>query len=109
MPHEHHRNGDSPSIDSGLAALVMLARFHNVAASPEQLAHEFANDNGKFSTIEILQAAKRLGLKASSVRSSLPRLPHTPLPAVAAANDGSFFLIAKVDDNKTLVHSPTAR
>ncbi|MBD9428158.1 hypothetical protein IB232_23050, partial [Pseudomonas sp. PDM15] len=37
-------SGPTPEVDTGLACLVMLARFHNVAASSEQLAHEFAED-----------------------------------------------------------------
>ncbi|MBB6343174.1 ABC-type bacteriocin/lantibiotic exporter with double-glycine peptidase domain, partial [Pseudomonas fluvialis] len=39
--------------DTGLACLVMLARFHNVAASPEQLAHEFAADGRALSTPDL--------------------------------------------------------
>ena len=37
---------EPPALDSGLACLVMLARFHQVAASPEQLAHEFIPTGG---------------------------------------------------------------
>ena len=59
-----------PQIDSGLACLVMLARFHNVAASPEQLTHEYAEDGRLFGRAEMLLAAKKLGLKAKSARSS---------------------------------------
>ncbi|MBB6341632.1 ABC-type bacteriocin/lantibiotic exporter with double-glycine peptidase domain, partial [Pseudomonas fluvialis] len=45
--------GQSPAVDTGLACLVMLARFHNVAASPEQLAHEFAADGRALSTPDL--------------------------------------------------------
>ncbi|NQD94918.1 type I secretion system permease/ATPase, partial [Pseudomonas sp. CrR25] len=83
---------EHPSLDSGLACLVMLARFHNVAASPEQLTHEFAEDGRLFGRAELLLAAKRLGLKAKSARSSLARLSHTPLPAIATDGDGRFFI-----------------
>ena len=47
MVHDQHPESAIPAeVDSGLACLVMLARFHNVAASPEQLAHEYL-DNGR--------------------------------------------------------------
>lgn len=95
--------------DTGLACLVMLARFHNVAASPEQLAHELA-DNGKpFARSEILLAAKQLGLKASLARSNLDRLSQTPLPAIAVDQAGGFFIIARIDDGKALIHDPQAQ
>lgn len=94
--------------DTGLASLVMLARFHNVAASPEQLAHEFAEDGRVFGRAELLLAAKKLGLKAKSARSSLDRLSHVPLPAIGADSDGRFFIIARIDEAKSqvLIHDP---
>ena len=96
-------------LDTGLACLVMLARFHNVAASAEQLTHEYAEDGRLFSRAEILLAAKKLGLKAKFARSSRSRLSHTPLPAIASDNDGRFFIIARLDDGKVLIHDPQAQ
>ncbi|MGH8354736.1 MAG: ABC transporter transmembrane domain-containing protein, partial [Pseudomonas sp.] len=95
--------------DTGLACLVMLARFHNLAASPEQLAHEFAEDGRRFGQAELLLAAKRLGLKAKSVRSTVERLAQTPLPAIAADRAGRVFIIARLDDGKALIHDPLAQ
>ncbi|WP_233356641.1 type I secretion system permease/ATPase [Pseudomonas mangrovi] len=84
----------------------MLARFHNVAASAEQLQHEFAADGMVFSQVELLLAARHLGLKAKPVRTNLARLTHTPLPAIAKARDGRFFIIARLDEGKELIHDP---
>ncbi|MBB1520841.1 type I secretion system permease/ATPase [Aquipseudomonas guryensis] len=109
MSDEPQGSGAQPEVDSGLACLVMLARFHNVAASPEQLAHEFAEDGRPFGRPELLLAAKQLGLKAKSVRSKLERLAHVPLPAIATAHDGRFFIIARLDDGKALIHDPQAQ
>lgn len=109
MTDVHPGMGATPSVDSGLACLVMLARFHNVAASPEQLTHEYAEDGRMFGRTEVLLAAKKLGLKAKSARSSLSRLSHTPLPAIAADGDGRFFIIARLDDGKALIHDPQAQ
>ncbi|MDA7088638.1 type I secretion system permease/ATPase [Pseudomonas sp. SA3-5] len=97
--------GDQP-LDTGLACLVMLARFHNVAASPEQLAHEFAEDGRQFGRGELLMAARKLGLKAKAARSKLERLALIPLPALAVAKDGRFFIIARLDEGKALIHDP---
>lgn len=96
----------SLSLDSGLACLVMMARFHNVAASSEQLAHEFAHSNGCVSQSDLLLAARRLGLKAKSAKCRLDRLERTPLPAIAADSQGGFFIIARIDQGKALIHDP---
>ena len=109
MVDKTHGPGTWPESDTGLACLVMLARFHNVAASPEQLVHEFAEDGRHFSRAELLLSAKKLGLKAKSTRSSLSRLDTTPLPAIAADHEGSFFIIARFDEGKVLIHDPRAQ
>ena len=93
--------------DSGLACLVMLARFHGVAAEPAQLAHEFG-DGRPFGLAEILLAAKSLGLKAKPARAGLERLPTTPLPALALDREGGFFILAKADAEQALIHDPAA-
>jgi subfamily B ATP-binding cassette protein HlyB/CyaB len=98
--------GAAPVVDTGLVCLVMLARFHNVAASPEQLAHEFTEQGHCFGKAELLLAAKQLGLKAKLAKSAVARLSTTPLPAIARANDGGFFIIARLDDDKVLIQDP---
>lgn len=95
--------------DSGLACLVMLARFHGIAASPQQLAHEYAQSGHSFGKAEILLAARALGLKAKPARSLAERLPHCPLPAIALDHDGHFFIIARIDGDKALIHDPVAQ
>jgi len=96
----------TPNVDSGLTCLAMLARFHNIAVSPEQLIHEFSPQGHPFGKAEILLASRHLGLKAKSIKTTVERLSNTPLPAIACAIDGRFFIIARVDHGKTLIHDP---
>ncbi len=101
---------DSPSvdatIDTGLASLVMLARFHHLAAEPAQLQHEFCAPSQQFGVPQILLAAKRLGLKAKRVATGFARLALTPLPAIAEDGQGGFFIIARVDGEQVLIQDP---
>jgi subfamily B ATP-binding cassette protein HlyB/CyaB len=92
--------------DTGLIGLVMLARFHNIAADADQLAHDFREPGRGFGIPQILLAAKQLGLKARQVRTDLSRLPQTPLPALAVDLDGHFFILARVDGDQILIHDP---
>lgn len=96
----------SNEIDSGLACLVMVARFHGLAADAAQLTHEFKESGKPFSAFEVLLAAKKLGMQAKQVRIRLSRLSHTPLPAVAMGTDGEFFVIARADEARVLIHDP---
>ena len=97
---------NAKSIDSGLACLVMLSRFHNVAVSPEQLLHTHATPGEKFSSLTILRVFSQLGLKAKHRNINLNRLQHTPLPAIAVDNLGEYFIIARVEDQRVLVQDP---
>ncbi|MDH1630273.1 type I secretion system permease/ATPase [Pseudomonas mosselii] len=100
-----HRTGTP---DTGLICLLMLARYHNVAASGEQLAHEFTDGQQAFATPQLLLASRKLGLKAKRVETRPERLAQTPLPAIAADREGGFFIIARMDQGKVLIQDPRA-
>jgi subfamily B ATP-binding cassette protein HlyB/CyaB len=89
---------DKPvSLDTGLAALIVLLRFHGIAAEAEQVRHQLAIGTG-IGVLDMLRYAKSCGLKARQRMSSWPRLAKTPLPALASSHNGDFFIIAKVDE-----------
>ncbi len=92
--------------DTGIICLIMMARLHGVAADPDQLAHEFKFDRKPFSAVDILHAAKKLGLIARRVRPAPDRLSTTPLPAIACDHEGGFFIVAQYDKDKVLIHDP---
>ncbi|WP_066548957.1 MULTISPECIES: type I secretion system permease/ATPase [unclassified Sphingomonas] len=81
--------------DSGLIALMQLLAFLQVRVDPEQILHERGQGLAPFHADDILRAAKRLGVKARTIMSTPAKLPHMPLPAIAEARDGEFFLIAR--------------
>jgi subfamily B ATP-binding cassette protein HlyB/CyaB len=89
---------------TGLLAFVMLARFLGVPADAEQIQHRLGTRT--IGTIEMLRAARQLGLKARVRETSFVRLLQTPLPGVAVMRDGHFLLIAKAAEDKVLVQSP---
>ena len=88
---------------SGLAAMVLLLRFHGIGADPAQIRHRFGDD---FGIPEMLRCAKEFGLKARSYRSSWPRLLKTPLPGIAVLRDGTYLLLGKVSKDQVLVQNP---
>lgn len=100
-------SGTAP--DSGLLSLVLLARFHGVAADPDQLRHEFAVSGQGFGRDEILFGARRFGLKVKRVRTRVDRLDQTPLPAIAQDVEGRFFIVARVEGDQALIQDPGDR
>ena len=67
-----------------LQALCTIARLHQIAADPLNLAHQLGLSASQSASIpDLLQAASILGLQAKLVRTRADRLALTPLPALA--------------------------
>ena len=88
--------------DAGLAALVVIARFHGLTADPGQLRHE-AGIEGALDEKELVLAARRIGLKARAVKLQPARLARQPLPALVIDSRGQHFVLAGVDGERLLI------
>jgi len=94
---------DDAGARTGLVALCVLARLHQVSADPAQLAHQLGlAPSHRIGEREILLAAKHLGLKAKPSRSSAERLTLAALPALARLNDGRWVVLAQCDGQRVL-------
>jgi subfamily B ATP-binding cassette protein HlyB/CyaB len=111
---EGSREGGPPTLAlAPLEALCTIARFHQVAADASLLAHQLGLTHSEpITTATLLQAAKQLGLKAKSSRTTPERLSLTPLPALAVLRneDGSerFVILAQCDAQRVLLQDPAA-
>jgi subfamily B ATP-binding cassette protein HlyB/CyaB len=95
---------DNPApTESGLAALVLLLRFHGIGADPEQIRHRIGVEIG---VPEMLRCAKEFGLKARAYQSNWQRLTKTPLPGIAVLRDGRYLLLGKASEGQVLVQNP---
>jgi subfamily B ATP-binding cassette protein HlyB/CyaB len=93
------RDVTPPPADSGLICLVMLARFHGIAIDADQIAHQYrANDY--LTEQELLLAARSLKLHARSMSPRPERLPRLPLPGILLMLDGTFTILAKIEDKQ---------
>ena len=90
--------------ETGIDALVLMLRFHELAVDPAQIRHRYANV--PFGISEILRCAKELKLKARSVVADWDRLAKTALPALAECRDGGFLMLAKIVGDKALIQDP---
>lgn len=90
----------------------MVARLHHVAADAATLAHQLGlSDYDALKVEDLLHAAKCLGLKAKRSRTTVERLLHTPLPALALlrTNDDNLrvVIVAQCDGRRVLLQDPT--
>lgn len=98
---------DPISKRTGLPGLCALARFHQIAADPQTLAHQLGWSSQQVgSPADLLVAALHLGLKAKWVQVKAERLAATPLPALAWLGPqvtGRAVVLAQTDGQKLLV------
>ncbi len=93
-------------VDTGLLCLVMVAGYHGLSVDPGQLKHTLALGLEGMETIDILSAARELGLKAKEAQVSYDRLSRLPKPAIASMEDRKFIVLAKSDGDKILAFDP---
>ena len=97
---------NAKNIDTGLACLLILARYFGMPADGGQLRHLFGESGKTLEETDLLRAAKHLGFKAGGVESEWSRLSVIQLPAMARLKDGRYLVLAKADGDKVLVQDP---
>lgn len=90
-------------VDTGLASLMLLARYHDVAADGKQLAHDFAKAGSSMDETTIALAARSIKLKARIVTVKKTRLETLPYPVIAKMQNGEFAVVAGWRENGLIV------
>ncbi|MEZ5503899.1 MAG: type I secretion system permease/ATPase [Halioglobus sp.] len=101
-----HSTESSSRPDTGLQCLVLLARFHQVAADAAQIRHQFGQGGEVLDPGDLVRAARYLTLKARVATGTWDDLVTMPLPAIARHRDGHYFILAKMAGDKVLVQDP---
>lgn len=102
-----HSADTSAAADSGFSCLVLLARFHHVAADADQLKHQFGPCTTPDDATPLVRGAAYLKLKARAIEAvTWEQLASLPLPAIARHRDGHFFVVAKAGADKVLIQDP---
>jgi len=92
-----------PVIDTGIVALAILAAVHEKPIDVEEIRREYVEPGAFAGRDDLLRAAKGEGFKARYIATNFARLARSPLPAIAEAADGGFFILARVDPDGVLV------
>ena len=107
---------DGVASHHALVALCAIARLHQVAADPANLAHQLGlAASARVGMDDLLLAARHLGLHAKLVTAIPARLALTPLPALAVLRSDStaraaprVVVLAQCDAGRVLLLDPAA-
>jgi len=92
--------------DAGLAALVLIARFHGIVADADQLRHSLGMGNKLLSEDDLILCARSIGLKARAAMLRVDRLTKTPFPALVLDQTDRHFVVAASDGKTVLIVEP---
>jgi len=94
---------------SAIQCLSLVARFFQLPANPQQLLREFGHHDDSLVEVNLLRAAKHLGLKAKALKLDGKQLAQANLPAMGLSKQGQYFLIVKAQGNgQFLIHDLVA-
>jgi len=107
VPENGETSGDTrpDAVDTGIECLCLIARLHSLPVEAAQISHEF-RAGAALTTQEMLLAARKLGLSAKASRFRADRLGKASLPAIAVGKDGTFVVLARLDEGQCLIHDP---
>jgi len=95
---------ESTPDESGINALILLFRFHGIAADPKQILHRFGGR--PIHLPEMVLCAREFKLKARVVDFGWDQMLGAFLPAIAERKDGTFVVIAKAAETGVLIQDP---
>ena len=96
---------DERGRDTGLSCLSMLLGFLERPIDPGQLRHQLGADR-QADAEALVRLARRAGVRARLSHIAGGRLADTPLPAIAEAREGGFFILAGVREDRALIQRP---
>ncbi len=95
-----------PALDTGLACFAILANYFEKPISIDQIKHKYDRRTSHFEEYELLQLAKEFSFKARFIQTDWERLDKITLPAIAQADDRTYFVIGRTTSDKVLIQDP---
>ncbi len=93
-------------MDTGLSCFMMLAHIMNVNISKEQVDSILRFNTHKMTETDMLLAAREIHLRGK-IRKLIPKqLKSLGVAVIAKDNDGQFFLIGRLEEQRAMVFFP---
>ncbi len=94
-------------IDTGLACLVVVAKYHKIPTEMRQLERAYILEEGKVDTTTLVRAARDLKLKVRAYENVSPEnLKKLAFPCIIRMNDGRYIVATGIRDEKMYIIDP---
>ena len=93
-------------MDTGLSCFMMLAHIMNVNISKEQMDSILRFNTHKMTETDMLLAAREIHLRGKIRKLTPKQLKSLGVAVIAKDNDGQFFLIGRLEEQRAMVFFP---
>jgi len=94
-------------IDTGLASLVIVAKYHNIPAELHQLERAYVLEPGAVDTTTLVRAARDYRLKVRAYENVKPeRLKNMVFPAIIRMKNGRYIVITGMNEQHMFICDP---
>jgi subfamily B ATP-binding cassette protein HlyB/CyaB len=87
-------------LDKGIKALIIIANHFELNCDYNQIKHNYAFDNEGISKINLVRAAKEIGLKSKLVKSKISKLNKLKTPYIVFLEKTGYVIITNIIDGK---------
>ncbi len=95
------------NIDTGLASLVIVAKYYNIPAEMHQLERAYVLEQGAVDTTTLVRAARDMRLKVRAYQNVSPqRLPKLVFPAILRMKNDRYIVITGMNDQHMFICDP---
>lgn len=86
--------------DKGIRALILIAKHYGLKAEYNQIKHNFTFNNEEISEVNIIRAAKQMGLKAKLVNSNIEKLKKMKFPAMIKLEKTGNIILTEINNDE---------
>jgi ATP-binding cassette subfamily B protein RtxE len=97
---------DKECYSDGILALVLVARHFHLAIDPGQIQHQLGSAEKSLSSQALCRRARRAGLRARGITTSVDRLTSLPLPALVRLAPLGWCVLAEATEQQVLITNP---
>lgn len=95
-----YRKENSKAVDKGIKALVLIANHYDLKGDYNQIRHNYVFNNEEISKINLIRAAKEIGLKAKLVKIEIDKLETMKFPAIVCLKENSYVILTRIFKEK---------
>lgn len=88
-----------------LNSLMIIFNLNQIPFDPVSIVHKYNLEEKDITTVTIQKICKDLDVKSKVIHRSKPKFKNIPLPCLAKNVDGSWFVVAKANEEKILVYN----